>query len=86
MMDRPYINDVIRELKLLGYEEGKAKEILIRYYRHLKRTCGFRLNSYDFAKEIDSIHKAVNKKFDPSEPNQIYIGHLKNRVKSNRKD
>ncbi|MEK4192849.1 hypothetical protein [Paenibacillus odorifer] len=52
MMDRPYIKEVIRELSLLGYEEVQAKQILIKYYRPLKRTLGFRLNSYDFAKEL----------------------------------
>ncbi len=45
MMDRPYIKEVIRELSLLGYEEVQAKQILIKYYRPLKRTLGFRLNS-----------------------------------------
>ncbi|MEK5253224.1 hypothetical protein NST74_07160 [Paenibacillus sp. FSL F4-0125] len=36
MMDRPYIKEVIRELNLLGYEEAKAKQILIKYYRPLR--------------------------------------------------
>lgn len=86
MMDKPYINDVIRELKLLGYEEDEATKILIKYYRPLKRSWGFGPNAYNFAKEIDLIHKAVIKKFDLSEPGQIFIGHLKNRIKSNLKD
>jgi hypothetical protein len=77
MMDKPYIKEVIRELNILGYEEAKAKQILIKYYRPLKRTLGFQLNSYDFAKEIDLIHKAVHRKWDPSDPNQIFIGDLK---------
>lgn len=85
MMDKSYIKDVIRELKLRGYEEDEATEILIKYYRPLKRSLGFGPNAYNFAKEIDLIHKAVIKKFDPSEPYQIFIGHLKNRIKSNLK-
>ncbi|MEK4877912.1 MULTISPECIES: hypothetical protein [Paenibacillus] len=86
MMDKPYVKDVIRELKLLGYEKDEATKILVKYYRPLKRSLGFGPNAYNFAKEIDSIHKAVIKKNDPSEPKQIYIGHLKNRIKSNLKD
>lgn len=86
MMDRPYIKEVIRELKLLGYEEDEAKIILIKYYRPLKRSWGFGPNAYYFAKEVDSIHKAVNKRVAPSESGQIFIGHLKNRMKSNQKD
>lgn len=86
MMDRPYIKEVIRELNLLGYEETKAKQILIKYYRPLKRTLGFQLNSYDFAREIDLINKAVNRKYDPSDPNQIFIGDLKSRKSQIIKD
>lgn len=79
MMDRPYIKEVIRELNLLGYEEVQAKQILIKYYRPIKRTLGFQLNSYDFAKELNVIDKAVKRKYDPSDPNQIFIGDLKSR-------
>ncbi|OME23569.1 hypothetical protein BSK47_03700 [Paenibacillus odorifer] len=77
---------MISELKLLGYEEDEATKILIKYYRPLKRSWSFGPNAYNFAKEIDLIHKAVNKKFDLSEPGQIFIGHLKKRIKSNLKD
>lgn len=83
MMEKPYIKDVISELKILGYEEILAKKILIKYYRPLKRSLGFELNAYDFAKELDLIDKANQRKIDPSDPNMIYIGHLKIRMKSN---
>lgn len=86
MMDKPYIKDVIRELRHLGYEEDEATKILIKYYRSLKRSWGFSLNAYNFAREVDLIHKAVIKKFDPSESGQIFIGHLKKRIKSKLKD
>ncbi|WP_405175914.1 hypothetical protein MHI27_07075 [Paenibacillus sp. FSL H8-0261] len=85
MMDKPYIKDVIRELKLLGYEEDEATKILIIYYRPLKRSWGFGPNAYYFAKEVDLIHKAVIKKFEPKS-GQIFIGHLKNQIKSHLKD
>jgi hypothetical protein len=77
MMNKPYIKEVIRELKLMGYEDDRAKEILIKYYRPLKRRWGFEPNAYHFAKEIDYLHKAVNREFDSSDFNQIFIGHLK---------
>ncbi|OMD17302.1 hypothetical protein BJP50_16280 [Paenibacillus odorifer] len=84
MMNKPYIRDVICELKHMGYEDHRAKEILIKYYRPLKRSCGFEPNAYDFAKEIDYLHKAVNRDFDSSDSNQIFIGHLKSRLKSKK--
>lgn len=86
VMDSPYIKEVIYELNLLGYEEDQAKQILIKYYRPLKRMWGFQLNSCDFAKEINSIDKAVKRKFDPSDPNQIFIGDLKSRKNQITKD
>ncbi|AIQ37992.1 hypothetical protein R50345_27295 [Paenibacillus sp. FSL R5-0345] len=82
MLNRPYIKEVIRELKLMGHEDDRAKEILIKYYRPIKRSWGFGPNAYDFAKEIDFLDKAVNREFDSSDPNQIFIGHLKSRINS----
>lgn len=83
MMDKPYIKDVICELKNSGYEEDQAKQMLVKYYRVLRRTWGFEPNAYDFAKEIISVDKAVNRKFDPKDPNQIFIGHLRGQIKLN---
>lgn len=82
MMNSPYIKEVIRELKLMGHEDDRAKEIFIKYYRPLKRRWGFGPNAYNFAKEIDFLDKAVNREFDSSDPNQIFIGHLKSRINS----
>lgn len=82
MMETPYIKDVISELEILGYEEILAKKILVKYYRPLKRVWGFELNAYDFAKELILIDKVNKRKIDPSNPNMIYIGHLKSRMKS----
>ncbi|MEK5357748.1 hypothetical protein [Paenibacillus sp. FSL L8-0709] len=83
MMDRPYIKDVISELQGMGYDEDKAKQVLTKYYRPLKRSVGFEPNARDFAKELTSIYEAVNRKHNPEDPNQIYIGDLKDRIRKN---
>lgn len=41
MMNKPYICAVICELQILGHSEGKAKELLVRHYRVIKRTMGW---------------------------------------------
>ncbi|MEK5183168.1 hypothetical protein [Paenibacillus sp. FSL P4-0288] len=83
MMDRPYIKDVIIELQGMGYDEDKAKQVLTKFYRPLKRSVGFEPNARDFAKELTSIDEAVNRKHNPEDPNQIYIGDLKDRIRKN---
>ncbi|MDQ0092080.1 hypothetical protein J2T12_005524 [Paenibacillus anaericanus] len=44
----------------LGYEFDKAKEILIDFYRPVKRTCGFNPNSRDFAMIVHELNKTVH--------------------------
>lgn len=66
-------------MESLGYTD--AKGILLRYFRPVKRSFGFYLNAYDFTREIDSVNMAVLKKDNPDDPDQIYIGHLKERLK-----
>lgn len=85
MMDKPYIRAVIHELGNLGYAGEDAKEVLVRYYRVLRRSVGFEPNARDFAREIDEIHKAVNRKYDPTDPNQIYIGHLLDKLRKKKR-
>ncbi|WP_310832305.1 hypothetical protein [Paenibacillus pedocola] len=80
MLNKPYIREVISELRLRGHDDDHAKEILIKYYRPLKRRFGFEPNAYDFAKEIDYLHKTVNRPYAPLDSNQIFIGHLKSRL------
>src|SRR4051812_30383224 len=84
MMNKPYIRAVLNELQVLGYAGDNAKEILLKHYRVVRRTCGFEPNTADFAREIVDIEKTLNCKYDPSDPNQIFIGHLQNRLKANR--
>jgi hypothetical protein len=84
MMNRPYIRAVMNELQGLGYAGDKAKEVLVKHYRVVRRTWGFEPNAEDFAREIVDIEKAVNRKYNPTDPNQVYIGHLRNRLKANK--
>lgn len=86
MFEIPYIKTVLRSLKMYGYDELAAKEVLLRYYRGVKRAWGFGPNAHDFAREIHEIAVAVNRKFNPDDPDQIYIGHLKERIKKRSKD
>jgi hypothetical protein len=81
MFEKPYIQKTLIELQTLGYKE--PKEILVKYYKAVKRTWDFHLNPEDFAREIHSLEQAVNRKLDPHNPNQIYIGHLRERIIKN---
>ncbi|AIQ35987.1 hypothetical protein R50345_15990 [Paenibacillus sp. FSL R5-0345] len=80
-MESPYIKDLIRELEKLGFSEDEAKKILVRFYKTLKRTWGLNPNAYDFAKKIATLNEATKRTIDLSDPNQIFIGHLKNKIK-----
>ena len=84
MMDETYIRAVIRELQKVGYSEDKAKETLVRHYRVTKRTIGFGQNADVFAREIDEIHNSLQRKYDPNDPNQVYVGHLRERLRLNK--
>ncbi len=48
--ERPYIRAVLEELKAFGYNNENAKIITLRYYRVMKRTLGFYLNTDEFAR------------------------------------
>jgi hypothetical protein len=77
MLTDPYILEVLRELEELGHEGDEAKKILLRYYRPVRRVWGLEPNARDFAREIESVNQAVNRKYDPNDPDQIFIGDLK---------
>lgn len=77
MLDRPYIRDVLEHLQSLGYEFDKAKEILIRFYRSIKRVYGFSPNARDFAILVHELNEAFHRIYNPTDPNQIFIGHLR---------
>lgn len=82
MMSRPYIQSVIQELQRIGYPDDSAKEVLVKHYKGVKRTWGFDPNPKDFAKIIDEINRAVIRKYDPTNPDHIYIGDVRDRLKT----
>jgi len=84
MFEKAYIQKVLKELQILGYHE--PKEILLKYYRGVRRTLGFYLNPEDFAREIHILNQAVSRRFDPNDPNQIYIGHLRELLRKNKQN
>lgn len=81
MFEKAYIKDVLRELEELGYKGDSAKETLLRNYRVMKRSLGFGPNAMNFAREIDELQKRREVKYDSSNPDHIYIGHLKEKIK-----
>lgn len=85
MMSDPYILEVLRELENMGHQPESAKCVLLRFYRPVKRVWGFEPNARDFAIEIESVHKAVQRHFNPDDPNQIFIGDLRSRLREGRK-
>ncbi|MFC0212439.1 hypothetical protein ACFFK0_08185 [Paenibacillus chartarius] len=80
---KQYFMGVIEELKRMGYSEADAEMIFNRYSDDIIDIWGFYLNTYDFAKEIDELHRAVQREFDPNNPDHIYIGHLRERIRKN---
>lgn len=42
----------------------------------MKRTFGLEPNVSEFAKLIDEFEKAMKRKYNPNDPNQIFVGHL----------
>jgi|GEM_PF-1365277 hypothetical protein len=86
-MRRNYVMGVIVELQRFGYSEKDAKAVFIRHYRGLKRSYDHYLNIHDFAMLIDEIERALNRKYNPNDPNQIYVGHIRDlMIKANQQE
>ncbi len=81
MMKKHYAQGVISELQQLGYPCEQAKAAFFRHYRDMKRTFGLEPNVCEFAKLIDEFEKAMKRKYNPNDPNQIFVGHLRERVR-----
>lgn len=71
------------ELQKLGYPCVQAKAAFLRHYREMKRTFRFELNVSDFAKLVDEFEKVMERKCNPDDPNQIFVGHLRERFRKN---
>ena len=80
-MNRHYAQAVICELQRIGYSSEQATVVFFRHYRDMKRTFGLEPNVHDFAMLIDEFERAMNRKYNPNDPNSIYVGHLRDRLK-----
>ncbi|MBD0382628.1 hypothetical protein [Paenibacillus sedimenti] len=78
MMHKHYIQGVISELQQLGYPCEQARDVFFRHYRDMKRTFGLEPNVSDFTKLVDEFERSSKRKYNPEDPNQIFIGHLHN--------
>lgn len=84
MMNKHYAQGVILVLQQLGYPSELAKEVFFRHYRDMKRTFGLEPNVSDFAQLIDEFEQAMKRKYNDNDPNQIYVGNLRDRVKKKK--
>ncbi|MCZ8514975.1 hypothetical protein O9H85_21635 [Paenibacillus filicis] len=83
-MYKHYAQGVIAELKQMGYFNGRAKEVFLRHYKDMKRTFGLEPNVGEFAKLVDEFERAMNRENNPNDPNQIFVGHLRDRTKKTK--
>jgi hypothetical protein len=81
-MYKHYAAAVIAELKKMGYPGDEAKKVFFRHYRNMKREFGLEANPDEFAALIDEFERSSREKYDPNNPNHIYVGHLRERVKN----
>lgn len=82
MMYKHYAATVIAELQKMGYPGEEAKKVFFRHYRNMKRDFGLEANPDEFAALIDEFERSSREKYDPNNPNHIYVGHLRERVKN----
>ena len=84
MMYKHYAAAVIAELQKMGYPGEEAKDVFFRHYRDIKREFGLEANPDEFAALIDEFERSSREKYDPNNPNHIYVGHLRERVKNKK--
>lgn len=82
-MYKQYFIGVIEELKKMNYSEAESRMMFNRFSNDILDIRGFYLNTFDFAKEIVELHQAVQREFDPNNPDHIYVGDLGNRTWKN---
>jgi len=51
----------------------------------MKREFGLEADPDEFAALIDEFERSSREKYDPNNPNHIYVGHLREKVKSYKK-
>ncbi|RRJ54929.1 hypothetical protein EHV15_35755 [Paenibacillus oralis] len=84
-MHKHYAQGVIGELQQLGYPADQAKDVFFRHYRDMKRTFGLEPNVTDFAKMIDEFERAMKRPYNPNDPNQIYVGHIREQARAKKR-
>jgi hypothetical protein len=84
MMNKHYAQGVISELEQLGYPPEQAKDVFFRHYRDMKRAFGLEPNVSEFAKMVDEFEQSMKRKYNPDNPDHIFVGDLHDRVKKNR--
>jgi hypothetical protein len=82
MMNKHYAEAVIAELQKIGYLGENARKVFFRHYRDMKREFGLEANPDEFAALIDEFERSSREKYDPNNPNHIYVGHLRERIKN----
>ncbi|WP_040949383.1 hypothetical protein [Gorillibacterium massiliense] len=86
LMRKHYAVGVIDQLQNLGYSEEEAKIIFLRHYRNLKRSFGLNMNVHDFAKTIDELERAINRKDQQlDDPTHVYVVNTRDQLKKNDK-
>ncbi|WP_148449937.1 hypothetical protein [Gorillibacterium timonense] len=75
-MYKQYFMGVIEELKKMDYSEAEARMMFDRFSNDILEIRGFYLNTSDFAKEIVELYQAVQREFDPNNPDHIYVRDL----------
>jgi hypothetical protein len=85
MMRKQYAGAVIQELQKKGYPGNEAKKVFFCHYRYMKREFGLEANPDEFAALIDEFERSSREKYDPNNPNHVYVGHLREKVKSYKK-
>ncbi|WP_442602775.1 hypothetical protein [Paenibacillus sp. KN14-4R] len=84
IMNKHYAQGVISELQHLGYPCEQAKAAFFRHYRDMKRTFGLEPNVSEFAKLIHEFEIAMERKYNPNDPNHILVDHLQQQVKTKK--
>ncbi|MGG3456647.1 hypothetical protein [Paenibacillus rhizolycopersici] len=75
-MYKHYFMGVIEELKKMDYSEAEARMMFDGLSNDILEIWGFYLNTFDFAKEIVELHQAVQREFDPKNPDHTNLDDL----------
>jgi hypothetical protein len=83
-MYKDYAQADIAELQQMGYFNGRSKEVFLCHYKYMKRIVELEPNVSEFAKLVDEFERALNREYNPNDPNEIFVGHLRDRIKKTK--